>query len=711
MLVAAKEARISMSRTIPQAGSHKLRTSNPHTAAVNDPLPTHALRFQGDATAPGLRREWLLTNGGGSFAMGTAAGINTRRYHGLLVGASHPPVGRIVALHQVIEKLTVTRKGKTESAELSAMMFSTDNLPGDEPMVNGDGPKLLRRFTKGLTVCWTYQWNGVEIDRELTLHWKQPTAQVQYRLRGLDVDAASLELSPMMTLRDFHGICRKAETDGFTCDIGIDDVTVKRGDHAVNVHVPGSRFERGRDWWYKLYYERDAERGQESEEDYFVPGRFAVDLSSGDDATVDLTVTLGSSPATPAESPAEVRLNHLQPMLDFVGDADVTAKALVIAADDFVVDRTIQDRKLSTILAGYPWFADWGRDTFIALPGLLLTTGRYEEARDTLATFAESIRGGLVPNRFDDYDDKAAHYNTVDASLWFVRSAIDYYQTTHDAESWNDWLRDAVLSIMDAYIKGTDYDIRMAGDGLITAGGPDTQLTWMDAACGGTVFTPRHGKAVEINALWYHALVALAGILKDTDKRTADHYTKLSKRIKRSFLKVFWNDELKACNDHVWTDDNEEDHVDPTCRPNQVFACAVPNSPLPRTKQTNVLKAVRANLLTPCGLRTLPEHNPEYHGRYTGNQYQRDGAYHRGTVWPWLIGPYAEAVLRVGRFSDKAKKDAADAIQPLLDRLLGEGLGQLNEIHEGDPPHRPVGCIAQAWSIAEVLRVRQMIKT
>jgi predicted glycogen debranching enzyme len=288
---------------------------------------------------------------------------------------------------------------------------------------------------------------------------------------------------------------------------------------------------------------------------------------------------------------------------------------------------------------------------------------------------------------------------------------MEYYQATNDQQSWKDWLAPAAISVIESYIHGTDYDIRMAGDGLITAGSPNTQLTWMDAACDGVVFTPRPGKSVEINCLWYNALAGLSKLLPAVLKKESEHYKKLSQRVTRSFGRVFWDEELKSLRDHVWTDQYGVDHADRTLRPNQIFSASLPRSPLPQTKQRLVLKVVRDHLLTPYGLRTLPSNDPNYHGRYTGSRYQRDQAYHQGTIWPWLIGPYAEAVLRLGRFDTKSKTTAAAIIQPLLNLLMTDALGQVAEICEADPPHRPVGCIAQAWSVAEILRILALMES
>jgi predicted glycogen debranching enzyme len=285
-----------------------------------------------------------------------------------------------------------------------------------------------------------------------------------------------------------------------------------------------------------------------------------------------------------------------------------------------------------------------------------------------------------------------------------------YVQESNDVAVWQDWLGQAVCGVLDAYECGTDFAIHMDDDGLIAAGSPDTQLTWMDAARGGVVFTPRYGKAVEINALWYDALVGVAELVSRYDEgERAAHYTSLANRAKRSFRQLFWNKKHQWLNDCVWLDERGHAHVDATLRPNQILAASLPHSPLGESRRKAIVDAVREHLLTPYGLRTLPPNDCNYHGRYEGSMFERDGAYHQGTVWPWLIGPYAEAVLRAGAFSKKARHTAHEAVAPLLKQLCGDGLGQLHEVHDGDPPHHPGGCMAQAWSVAEVLRLLRLI--
>ena len=665
--------------------------------------------------------------------MGTAAGINTRRYHGLFVASTHPPVGRVIALNQVLEQLILTKDRQEHVIDWTTCSFK--NSRGEEVFAP-KGYLWLSHFDRGLSVRWTYtnrdsdtanEVAHFQFVRELRLDWKQQAAEIHYSLKSLGDEANNLvgsvlRLNPLLTLRDFHSVLKMPEAANAMVveSKGKDVITVGHGETSVTIQCPGSVFipkgKKDDPWWYGIHYRCETQRGQEDEEDYFAPGWFEVKLDDKGMANVMLSVALGEKPGgDDTVGDQTQRVQHLAPVLKHVseysweGNEDRLIRTLVVASDDFIVDRRFRGTTLKTIMAGYPWFADWGRDTFIAMPGLLLATGRFDEAKSALKTFAGVIKNGLVPNRFDDYSDSALHYNSVDASLWFVHAAIEYRRVSGDVESWDSWLSVATTQVLEGFVKGTDYDIRMAGDGLITAGTPQTQLTWMDAACDGVVFTPRHGKAVEINALWYSNLVGVAELVADQHKSVADHYTRLAKRVKRSFAKVFWDDELGYLRDHVWIDDAEQEHINHQLRPNQIFAASLERSPLPMTKQKLVVKAVGDYLVTPFGLRTLDANDPDYQGCYSGPAFDRDRAYHQGTVWPWLIGPYAEGLLRIGRFSSTSKLQARTAIQPLLDFLMGDGLGQLNEIHEGHAPHRPVGCMAQAWSVAETLRVLSLL--
>jgi predicted glycogen debranching enzyme len=378
-------------------------------------------------------------------------------------------------------------------------------------------------------------------------------------------------------------------------------------------------------------------------------------------------------------------------------DLSPVLKGLFRAAADFIVLRNRPDGKAgTTILAGYPWFADWGRDTMISLPGLLLTTGRFTEACQVLSVFAQYVSEGMIPNRFDDYTNEPS-YNTVDASLWFVHACYAYLAYSNDRKTFEQALLPACREIVRGYKQGTRYHIKMdEADGLITQGDATTQLTWMDAKMGQTVFTPRQGKAVEINALWHHALRLLG---EDA----------LADKVGESFRKAFYVSPFRGLADVVSGGPGNYQR-DNSVRPNQIYAVSLAHSPLTAEQQSAVVEVVRRELLTPYGLRTLARGDGRYKAKYTGNQWLRDGAYHNGTVWPWLIGGFLEAYLKVNAFSDGAVRQVREWLEPLIGHMADRGcIGQLPEIFDADEPHRPVGTPAQAWSVAEVLRVAAMV--
>ncbi|MEJ2701117.1 MAG: amylo-alpha-1,6-glucosidase [Sedimentisphaerales bacterium] len=378
---------------------------------------------------------------------------------------------------------------------------------------------------------------------------------------------------------------------------------------------------------------------------------------------------------------------------------------LCLAADQFVAKRKVRGDYSTTILAGYPWFADWGRDAFISLPGLLLATGRFEQAKSVLTTFAAAADKGMIPNRFDDYSD-TAHFNSVDASLWFINAAFQYLATTGDSETFTRELAPKIRWIVESYQKGTRFGIHANADGLIVAGDEHTQLTWMDAKCDGIAFTARYGKAVEVNALWYNALRLLAEFYSGRNEEDAGHYESMAAKVEAGFRQCFWNEGKGYLNDYVLPDGSADDRL----RPNQIFAVSLRFSPLSPEQQKSVVASVQEGLLTPYGLRTLDPHEPDYKGQYSGPLRQRDEAYHQGTVWPYLIGPFVEAYLKVHEFSRESKRQATEFIQPLLLHLANDAcLGSVSEICDGDPPHAPKGCFAQAWSVAELIRASRLI--
>lgn len=689
---------------------------------------SHAITHDSEHnTAELIEREWLLTQGAGGFAMGTALGVNTRRYHGLLIAASQPPVARVVVLNQLFEQLELHQGDVSKRIEFGGCLFLDDG----KPIIAPDSSGMLKRFDRGLEAAWSYQWGALTLTRRLVLHDGKPACSVHYDITGLSAvcESATLHIRPMVTLRDFHSL-EQRDDNRFAVEVKGDAITVKRDGLSACYHAPNATAQQESNWWYGVHHQVEAYRGVDCFEDLYVPGVLSVDLGPRDDASASFTATLGETPAQPVGLPRK-RGERLRPITETLqqtlGTPDKTRAGIFAqASDDFIVQRTIGDDTLSTIIAGYPWFADWGRDTFIALPGLLLCTGRQDEARHTLQVFAQSIKNGLVPNRFDDADPTLAHYNTVDGSLWFIHSALAYLESTDDAAAWNDWLAQACVKIVEAYRQGTHamahdgqtkVPITMDRDGLIAAGDDHSQLTWMDAATWGAdgqfhVFTPRPGKCVEINGLWYSALARLGERLPDAFRTERERYAELATQVKASFGKAFWSETLGHLVDHLAP--TEEGWVaDPSLRPNQLIACALEYSPVDPTHRRCAVEACRERLLTPAGMRTLPKDDPAYHAHYGGNPFDRDKSYHRGIVWPWLIGPYCESVLRAGAFSDDAKQEVRDTLKPLIDRMTTSdqpgALGSLAEIHDPEHPYHPRGCPVQAWSVAEVLRVLTLI--
>ncbi len=656
-----------------------------------------------DFRQPPLETEWLLTNGTGSFAMGNVASCNTRRYHGLLVSAIHPPVDRVATVSTVGEHVHFNDM----TWDLSTHEYGAGH---DYSMFQPNGWRHLVEFVKEENaVAWLYRVGPIEVERRLRLVWKRQMAVLSYtvrktRSRKMAVpETVGLTLRPFCAMRDFHAL---RDNDQMPA-VGMSET--KAGwqlvSGAITLNIAADRAEVGTapSWWHNFHYRADAARGQGFRESLFVPGCFNARFDPAKKQTLNLCLATEKIDWDAALA-RDARKRHLSKIVGAVteqaDDHHDDLAALAVATDDFVVDRAVAGKASTTIIAGYPWFSDWGRDTMIALPGCLLSTGRYKQAKQTLLTFAAHIKDGLVPNRFDDYGGDP-HYNTVDASLWFVHAATEYARLADDAKTWKAKLAPACRAILDAYAEGTHFDIAMDGDGLISAGHEGTQLTWMDAARDGVVFTPRFGKAVEINALWYNGLRACAGLLTG---KAAARYEKMADRAKRSFNKLFWLSER----DHL-ADCVTPDGVDGSLRPNQLFAVSLPHSPLSQRRQQQVMTAVRDKLYTPAGMRTLSPDDPRYHGRYDGSLFERDAAYHQGTAWPWLIGAFIEGWLRAHKFTDKSRKAARQMLQPLIEQMSHHSLGTLHEVYDGDEPQRPQGCIAQAWSVAEVLRAALLI--
>ena len=643
-----------------------------------------------------LEKEWLLSNQRGSYAAGTVLGCNTRRYHGLLVASLRPPVERVVALSGLLEAVEVGG----EVYELANFEFSDRMHP--------QGYKYLQEFRRGAGVHFRYDLGCVTVEKSIYLAADHDVVVICYDFSG-GGSAGRFSLRPLVALRDFHAL--QSSSASLEADQVGDVVTARVLDpHGPAVHMScrGASFSRHTDWWYAMHYRQELRRGQHDYEDVWAPGCWEMPVADGERVT--LVVQAEAGPQRPGL--LEVDVDELVEQLrgrderlyELAGAVDEQERQLVKAADQFVVRRQMASKRDSaSILAGYYWFADWGRDTFISLPGLLLETGRIAEAREVLETFAGAVDAGMIPNCFDDYTDEP-HYNSVDASLWFINAAYEYLLATDDKTMFSVELGQVAGQIIEAYSQGTRFGIHADDDGLITGGDADTQLTWMDARCNGVSFTPRYGKAVEINALWINALRIMGQTAEEAAARR--RYESMAQKAAESFAEVFWNEEVGCLNDCVLPDGT----ADATIRPNQIFAVALRFSPLTPAQQSAVVAVVERELLTPYGLRSLSPGDPRYQGHYEGDQFQRDSAYHQGTVWGYLIGPFVRAYLEVNDYSGQAIEQGRQMIAPLLGHLNDDGiLGSVSEIFDGDWPHQPRGCGAQAWSVAALLSCKKLL--
>jgi len=666
----------------------------------------------------GLGSEWVLANGIGGFAMGTIAGVPTRRYHGLLVGAMRPPVERVMSVNAIAECVVLGEGDDEELVHLTPFHFAaSDDRPDESPH--------LVSFERDLGCRWRWLLpDGTEVVKRLWLYRHRNAAAVTYGLKP-GGRAARLVLRPLVSLRDFHELVRR---DRPVVDENGEErppeprFSVRRAEEGLIVATreaglllkADAEWEISEQWWEGLHYEREDERGMAHVEDLFSPGLVGLETGS-----VTLHFSLDAvDPGSEKEDEARERkrvgmlvgraLDRLRDTPPGAGEQEKIAR-LASASDLFVVTRKVDGREGESVIAGYPWFADWGRDTMISLPGLLIEAGRGDEAGRVLETFARNRRNGIIPNRFDDHAGEA-HYNTVDASLWFIHACCAYLNATGDRELFNGVLRSACLDVVSAYREGTDFGIGVdPADGLVRAGNPETQLTWMDAKRDGVTFTPRHGKPVEINALWHHGLVSLSRAIHPSEPAKADHLFDLADQTAASFREQFWNAQLGCCYDCLTPAPRKRWRPAREVRPNQVFAASLRHSPLDEAHRGSLIAVVRARLLTPMGLRTLDPAAHGYEGRFEGAMFARDRAYHNGTVWPWLMGPFAEGVMRAGKFSEASRAEARRLLGPLVAYADGAYPGTLPEVFDGDHserrPQRPGGCVAQAWSVAETLRV------
>jgi predicted glycogen debranching enzyme len=660
-------------------------------SVLAQPLVAFGRSICGDL-ASGLRREWLVTNGLGGYASGTIAGALTRSYHGLLVAALEPPVARTVLVAALDER--VTYDGETWS--LSTHEFG-------EGIAEPAGYRNLSAFhLDGALPVWTFAIADALIERRVWMAYGRNTTYVSLRLVRGSLPCA-FEIIPLVTCRSFHALSRSVE-HAFDIDVQERGAVVTSDATQFRITSDRADFFPGGAWWWNFHFRQETARGLSDTGDLFAIGSFSATLQPGETLTLVLSTELDGPglEARQSLSQARARQNGLLKQAEAVGSHPVIQQ-LVLAADQLIVSRPMPDDPDGrSVIAGYHWFNDWGRDTMIALPGLCLSTGRASEADAILRTFARFVDRGLLPNNFPDQAGVIPGYNTADATLWYVLAIAACARETGDDRLVRDLLP-VLVDIIEHHRVGTRYHIAVdPSDGLLRAGEPGVQLTWMDAMVGDWVVTPRIGKPVEINALWYNVLRTVSALLVQRgDREQGEAFDALATQTRESFLRRFRRRDSAHLADVVDGPDGDDWSV----RPNQVFALSLSYPLIEGAEARAVLDAIGRELLTDFGLRSLSPGDPAYRGTYGGDQVQRDGAYHQGPVWGWLLGPYAEARYRL----DGNREEALRLLLPIQDHLRDAGLGSVSEIFEGDAPHRPDGCVAQAWSIAELLRVWRMI--
>jgi predicted glycogen debranching enzyme len=644
--------------------------------------------------------EWLITNGIGGYASSTVSGINSRRYHGLLVAATHPPVGRLVMLSKLEDALIINGI----RVDLSANRYG-------EGVLHPQGFRNLQHFRLDPFPIYTYAGEGFVLEKSIYMPRGENTVVIEYALTNCSTEAdIKLEIAPLIAFRDYHATTHANGniSAGFAESAG--SITLQPYGDLPVLHIAHDADEVVKTgvWYYNFEYSEERARGLDHREDQFNPLTLRASLHGKSKVTLIASTEPHAVVDAVTIRAAEIRRHHeIERRAASTGRNADLIRALSVAAEHFIVARP----PFKTVIAGYHWFGDWGRDTMIALPGLLLCTDQPDAAKEILLQFLRYIHGGMLPNRFPDRGE-TPEYNTVDATLWFVDAIWQYLNYRADAR----WRREALelirtqlypglKSIIHNHLAGTHYGIHADAQGFLWAGDDSTQLTWMDAKVGDIAITPRAGRPVEIQALWYNAIRTVEEFGKSFgDAAAADYCAGVANRLKANFERVFWNEPDDCLYDVV-----SELSADASIRPNQVLAVSLRHNLLDPAKTRKVLENAKKHLLTPYGLRTLASSDSRYRARYGGDVWSRDSAYHQGTVWPWLAGPYFTSLLR---YTDQ--KDAAIAeAQAWLDRFSGHleeaCLGQISEVFDGGEPHHPGGCIAQAWSVAELLRLAKLV--
>ncbi|HML03811.1 MAG TPA: amylo-alpha-1,6-glucosidase [Candidatus Bathyarchaeia archaeon] len=658
-------------------------------------------RLQSIDEALGL--EWLVTNGLGGYASSTALSVNTRKYHGLLVAALNPPVNRHVLLSKLDEEIQIDN----ETYKLGINEFRDTFYPKPQGM--------LHEFILNPFPIFKYEAQEVELQKTIFMNKGRNATVIDYEIRNSGENEATVRIFPLINFRHFYNTTHKNQPQWSFSQKPSRQGTVlafASKEHMLILSATKGAYQANQGIWIEnLYYRADASREEDCLDDCLSPGHFELQVSPKKQERFSIVASADYSEEKAQIPPEESTETDLY--LQALRTQEELLKAfqtqypdvnmndwlrwLILDADSFVVNRDSTHGK--SVIAGYHWFEDWGRDTLTSLPGLTLVTGRFDDAKSILATFKKYCAEGVVPNRFSDLEGGRPEYNTVDASLWFFNAVQQYVKYSGDFEFVKNELWNTLQEIIQHYANGTLYDIHMDTDGLI-AHGP--QLTWMDATVDNTPVTPRNGKAVEIQALWYNALRIMQELANHfNEKALEERYMPMAEQAKKSFVEKFWNPDENCLFDVI-----SGDQRDSSVRPNQILAVSLGYSALDDAKSEAVVKAVQTKLWCECGLRTLSRDDKRYIGKYVGGWAQRNQAYHNGTVWPWLLGPFISAFLKVKKHDSRWRGYALQKfLYPFFQKTaLQAGLGHISEIFDGDEPHLPRGCIAQAWSVAEPLR-------
>ncbi len=647
----------------------------------------------------GIKREWAVTNGIGGYAGSSMIGAHSRTHQGYLIASLHAPIERYLVFSKINETATVGT---------STVSFETSQHCASGKTVYTEGQKFLTSFIYDGSVHYTYETNNFSFEKHITLKRNANVCAVSYELTAGDSDC-TFTLTPLFNYRE-HSESSTPDTlrfETFTEDRTFYLVPEKNKDIAIRFQTSEGTFSE-RETVYDIDMQLQIEVDLETDglDCHYCPVDLSIAVPANTTKKVSILCSIGDvnerpSPvsATEAFSILEENARCHAELFEKAGYRDSFANQLVLASDQFLTYR--ESTKMMTVLAGLPWFTDWGRDTMIAFTGLTLCTKRFKEAEEILLTFARYIRHGIVPNMFPD-DNMPPLYNTVDASLWYFYAVYQYlhYNPAAEAEAFvKEQIFPHLKEIISSYEKGTDFSIYMEDDGLIHAGSGLDQITWMDVRVGDWVATPRHGKPVEINALWYNALRIMESLCEKFDEDASAYRTRAN-QVKESFNAKFW-DSSNQCLFDVVDGDEPDDHI----RPNQIYAVSLPFSLLPEEQEKAVVALVEKELFVGCGLRSLAPDHPDYHGIYCGALAKRDAAYHQGTAWGFLLGGFFSAYMKVNHHSSSAAANAVRMLEPVRKHLTDSGcIGSISEIFDGDAPHNPRGCYAQAWSVGEVLR-------